>query len=427
MLSRLNRHVSNSTQGGVRGREIYSNFPPTRGGEKLKDREFKDKYRSQVKEHYNLFIIVIVLVILGILMQYSASKSSITVLKKSLSFGIISLMLFAVIQQINIKNITILLGKYFYFMSFIPIFLLLTPLAVESHGAKRWVQVFGIQFQVAELVKLSVILFEAYIINQLSRYKLNKRGEYIKILLLWTVGIIPALLLFILSKDLSSSFVILIITFIITFVATNKTWLHLVTAGSAITIVSLYIRNITLNLPSQKELNHLPFRIGRIAAWINPEKYESDQGYQVLQSLYAVGSGGFFGKGLGKSIIKTRMPEAHTDMIFSIICEELGAFGGILIIVAIAYIVYLIVLISVNAETLLESIISLGVAVHITFQSIVNIGVCLNLIPNTGIGLVFISYGGTALITQMMEIGIVVSISKRHYICKVKRQINEKE
>lgn len=389
----------------------------------MKNKEFWEKYRLQIKDHYMLFFMVIILVIFGIIMQYSASNASVTILKKSLSFCIISLILFAVIQQINIKNITLFLGKYLYWMSYIPIFLLLTPLAIESHGAKRWIQVFGIQFQVAEIVKLSVILYEAYLINQLSKYKLNKRGEYIRILMLWTAGVMPALLLFILSKDLSSAAVILVITFTTTFIATNKIWPHLVVAGTAITFASLYIRNIALNLPAQEELNSLPFRVGRIAAWIDPERYGIDQGYQVLQSLYAVGSGGFFGKGLGNSMIKTRIPEAHTDMIYSIICEELGAYGGILIIIAIAYIVYLIVRICANAESLLESIIALGVAVHIAFQSIVNIGVCLKVIPNTGIGLVFISYGGTALISQMVEIGLVVSISKRHCISNVNREI----
>lgn len=308
-------------------------------------------------------------------------------------------------------------------MSYITIFLLLTPLAIESHGAKRWIQVFGIQFQVAEIVKLSVILYEAYLINQLSKYKLNKRGEYIRILMLWTAGVIPALLLFKLSKDLSSAAVILVITFTTTFLATNKIWPHFVVAGTAITFASLYIRNIALNLPTQEELNSLPFRVGRIAAWIDPERYGINQGYQVLQSLYAVGSGGFFGKGLGNSMIKMRMPEAHTDMIYSIICEELGAYGGILIIIAIAYIVYLIARICANAESLLESIIALGVAVHIAFQSMFNICVCLNVIANTGLGLPFISYGGTALISQMVEIGMVVAISKRHCISNVNREI----
>lgn len=393
----------------------------------MKKKELRDRYSLQIKIHYNLFIAVFICMLFGALMQYSASNASIAILKKSFSFILISLIAFALIQNLNIRNFTLLFGKYLYFASFLLMFLLLTPAAIESHGAKRWIQVFGIQFQVAEILKISVILYEAYVINYFSNLKLNNKGKYIEILLLWAAGVIPTMLLFILSKDLSSSAVILVITFAVSFVASEKIWPFLAVAGSVIGFVYYYVMKIAIDLPTQAELDLLPFRIGRIAAWIEPERYKSNQGYQVLQSLYATGSGGFFGKGLGRSVIKTRMPEAHTDMIFSIICEELGIVAGAMIIAILAYIVYLIIRVSINAESILESVVALGIAVHIGFQSIVNVGVCLNLIPNTGIGLIFISYGGTALITQMAEIGMVTAISKRHCIASAKRQLKKGE
>lgn len=392
----------------------------------MKKKRFKDEYSYQNRIHYNLFVAVVICVIFGALMQYSASNASTVILKKSIIYIVISLFVFAVIQKINIKNFTLLFGKFFYGISYVLLVLLLTPLAIESHGAKRWIQILGIQFQVAEILKLSVILYEAFLINIFSEIKLSNKGKYIEILLLWAVGVIPTMLLFVLSKDLSSSVVILVITFAVSFVATQKIWPHLAAAGTIIGLAYFYVMRIATNLPTQTELDSLPFRIGRIAAWIDPERYESYQGYQVLQSLYAIGSGGIFGKGLGRSIIKTRMPEAHTDMIYSIICEELGLVAGVLILAMLGYIVYLIIRIAINAETLVESVIALGVAIHIGFQSIVNVGVCLNVIPNTGIGLIFISYGGTALVTQMIEIGMVTAISKRHCIASAKRELKSK-
>ena len=197
---------------------------------------------------------------------------------------------------------------------------LLIPLGVESHGATRWIKIFGIQFQVAEILKISVILYEAYLVDFFSKIRLNKKGKYFEILLLWAVGVIPTMILFILSKDLSSSAVILVITFAVSFVASEKIWPFIVAVGSVIGFVYYYVMRIATNLPSQEELDSLPFRIGRIAAWIDPERYRSKNGYQVLNSLYSIGSGGVFGKGLGRSFIKNIMPEAHTDMTYSIIC-----------------------------------------------------------------------------------------------------------
>ena len=393
----------------------------------MKKEKFQNIYRLQEKTYYTLLLTVFVSVIFGILMQYSASNASMSILKKSVIFMCISLMAFFLVQNVNIKNITMIFGGYLYLFSFILIFLLLTPLAVESHGAKRWIQLFGIQFQVAEVVKISVILFEAQLVDKISKFKLSNRGKYIEILLLWIIGVVPTLLLLIISKDLSSSAVILIITFAISFVTSKKIWPHLLVAGGTGTIIIFYVRKIAQNLPTQSELDELPFRVGRVAAWIDPERYAANQGYQILQSLYAIGSGGMFGKGIGKSMIKVRMPEAQNDMIFSIICEELGALGGIFILLMLGYIIYLIVRIAAKAETLLESTIALGIATHFAFQSIVNVGVCLNVIPNTGIGLPFISYGGTAIITQMVEIGMVTSISKRHCIAMTNREIKPKQ
>jgi cell division protein FtsW len=136
-------------------------------------------------------------------------------------------------------------------------------------------------------------------------------------------------------------------------------------------------------------------------------------GYQVLQGLYAIGSGGFFGKGLGNSTQKlATIPEAQNDMIFAIICEELGLFGAVLVLILFAYLLYRIIVIAMNAPDLYGTLIAAGVFTHVSLQVILNICVVLNLIPTTGVTLPFISYGGTSVLFLMMEIGLVLNISR---------------
>ena len=142
--------------------------------------------------------------------------------------------------------------------------------------------------------------------------------------------------------------------------------------------------------------------------------YPMDGGYQVLQGLYAIGSGGLFGKGLGESIQKMGfVPEAQNDMIFSIICEELGLFGAVSVILIFLFMIYRFMLIANNAPDLLGALIVVGVMAHIAIQVVLNIAVVTNTIPNTGITLPFISYGGTSVLFLMMEMGMVLGVSNQ--------------
>ena len=154
------------------------------------------------------------------------------------------------------------------------------------------------------------------------------------------------------------------------------------------------------------------YRLERIAIWRNPESYE--KGFQTIQGLYAIGSGGLFGKGLGESIQKMGfVPEAQTDMIFSIICEELGLFGAVSVILIFLFMIYRFMLIANNAPDLLGALIVVGVMAHIAIQVVLNIAVVTNTIPNTGITLPFISYGGTSVLFLMMEMGMVLGVSNQ--------------
>ena len=156
------------------------------------------------------------------------------------------------------------------------------------------------------------------------------------------------------------------------------------------------------------------YQLSRINVWLNPEAYAQEGGFQVLQGLYAIGSGGLMGKGLGESIQKMGfVPEAQNDMIFSIICEELGLFGAVSVILIFLFMIYRFMLIASNAPDLFGALIVVGVMGHIAIQVILNIAVVTNTIPNTGITLPFISYGGTSVLFLMMEMGMVLSVSNQ--------------
>ena len=155
------------------------------------------------------------------------------------------------------------------------------------------------------------------------------------------------------------------------------------------------------------------FRASRILVWLDPEKYASEGGFQVLQGLYAIGSGGLFGKGLGQSVQKLGfVPEAQNDMIFTIICEELGLFGGIAVLLLFAFLIWRFMVVANNADDLFGSLIVVGVMAHIAVQVILNVAVVTKTVPNTGITLPFISYGGTSVLFLLSEIGLVLSVAR---------------
>ena len=154
------------------------------------------------------------------------------------------------------------------------------------------------------------------------------------------------------------------------------------------------------------------YRGERIDAWLDPENH--DKGYQTMQSLYAIGSGGIFGKGLGQSMQKLGfIPESHNDMIFSVVCEELGFFGAICVIIMFMFLIWRCVIIADNARDLYGSLIVIGIMTHIAVQVIINLAVVTNTMPNTGVPLPFISYGGSSMVFILIEMGVVLSVSRQ--------------
>ena len=176
-----------------------------------------------------------------------------------------------------------------------------------------------------------------------------------------------------------------------------------------IVILHLTLGKSTIDISQMKD-----FRLRRVMVWLQPERYAQSGGYQIMQAMYAIGSGGFFGKGLGNSVQKLgAVPEAQNDMIFSIICEELGVFGCIIILLLFAYLLYRLIFIAHNAPDLYGSLMVCGIFFHIALQVILNICVVINLIPTTGITLPFFSYGGTSIVFLMAEMGIALSVSRQ--------------
>lgn len=261
----------------------------------------------------------------------------------------------------------------------------------EYNGSKRWLSLGPFSFQPSEYVKVALIIFLAWLVTKNVK-QIGKLSTLFKIMLwaLPVVGLVGA-------SNLSTAIIILGIAVILIFSASPKygqfIWMAVTGAG----FMALF-----LGVES--------YRLERIAIWQNPEKYE--KGYQTLQGLYAIGSGGLFGKGLGSSIQKLGfVPEAQNDMIFSIICEEIGLIGAILVIFLFFLLIWRFFVIATHAKDLFGALIAAGAMGHMMIQVILNIAVVTNTIPNTGITLPFISYGGTSVVFLLVEMGLVFSVA----------------
>ena len=285
-------------------------------------------------------------------------------------------------------------------------FLVKTSLAYSANGATRWIKIFGISVQPAEVSKLFMIIFLAGFISQLGKQVSTRRGFLITL----GMAIVPAFLVYSLTRNLSSALIIICIAMAMLFVSCPDYKRFILIGLSAAGIAALAVFYAVSYSSSSDALN---FRFKRILAWLHPEQYSSGRSLQTVQSLYAIGSGGLFGKGLGESMQKLGfIPEAQNDMIFSIICEELGLFGAIAIMIMFMLLVWRLKLVADSAEDMFGALLVIGVLAHVSIQVILNIAVVTNTIPNTGITLPFISYGGSAVVIQLVEIGIALNVSR---------------
>ena len=381
---------------------------------------------------------VILLNVFGLIMIYSASAyscstlakynyDSLYLLKKQGIFVLAGIVVMLLLQYFN-YNYLQKLAPIIFLVSVGSLFLLRTGLAVRSHGAARWIRLGPVQLQVAELVKIAMVIMIAAFVakhaNQVQRFK--NMAVYLWIFF----TIIPAGMVMFISNNLSSALIILGIGFMLSFVFTNQEKLHGIIAGIGLIGIFVGRKLLAKNLPTQKQLNasSSSFRMGRFYAWIDPERYAGDQGFQPLQGKYAVASGGLFGKGLGNSVQKLdKIPEAQNDMIFSIVCEELGLVGAVVLLAMFLFLIYHLIRIAVNSENLFGKVLVMGIAFHISLQVLINVGVVLTIIPNTGASLPFISYGGSAVLFTLAEMGIVLSVNRYHMRRSLQRKSAELE
>lgn len=346
-----------------------------------------------------LLALVLILTIVGLVILYSTSAyngevkfgDSFYYLKKQTFAVVLGLLFMYVISKIDyhIWRKVAVLGYVISVLLSVAVLLF----GKEYNGSKRWLSLGPFSFQPSEFSKVALVIFLAWIVTEYAE-QIGNLSVLIKIMamILPIVGLVG-------MANLSTAIIILGIGIILIFVASPKYAQFIGMGGACIGFLGIF-----LALES--------YRLERLAIWRNPELYE--KGYQTLQGLYAIGSGGMFGNGIGNSIQKRGfVPEAQNDMIFSIVCEEFGIMGASVLMILFVLLLWRFFVTAMRCRDLFGALIANGVMAHILIQVILNIAVVTNTIPNTGITLPFVSYGGTSAMFLLAEMGLVLSVSSR--------------
>jgi cell division protein FtsW len=352
---------------------------------------------------YSLFFLVIFLLGFGLVMLYSVSAynandkygDALHYLRRqglAVALGLMAMMLISKIDY----HIWFHFGNLAYLVAFGLCAVVLIPgIGNEAKGSSRWLPLGPLSFQPSELAKLAMILFLSGLVCRIPK-QIGKFSNLIKVMIM----IVPIFVI-VAYENLSTGIIILGIAVVITFVASPKFGQFI-----AMVVVGVVGGGVLFIMAAG-------YRMKRIKAWLHPENYTDNTAFQTIQGLYAIGSGGLFGKGLGQSMQKLGfVPEAQNDMIFSIICEELGLFGAVCVILLFLLTIWRLMVIANNAADLYGALIVSGIMAHIAIQVILNIAVVTNTIPNTGITLPFISYGGTSTSFLLAEMGLALSVSR---------------
>ena len=346
---------------------------------------------------YTLLVIVFLLVAVGLVILYSTSAyngdvkfhDSFYYLKKQVFATILGL-----VMMFWVAGIDYHVWQQFAavcYLAAVGLSIAVMLFGKEYNGSKRWLSLGPFSFQPSEFAKVALIIFLSWIVTKHAK-TIAKTGTMFRIVL-WMLPIVGLVG----TSNLSTAIIILGIGVVLVFVASPR-YAQFVGMG----VLGCAFMGIFLALES--------YRLERLAIWRNPENYE--KGYQTLQGLYAIGSGGLFGTGLGNSVQKLGfVPEAQNDMIFSIICEELGLVGAAFIVFLFLILFWRFFLIATHSRDLFGALIASGAMAHMMIQVILNIAVVTNTIPNTGITLPFISYGGTSVVFLLIEMGLVLSVS----------------
>ena len=353
---------------------------------------------------YSLLFLIIFLLCFGLVMLYSTSSyygftrfnDSAYYVKKQIFatvLGVIGMFILSMIPyQFWMKFATLA-----YIVAF-GLCVAVIFIGREAKGQSRWLQIGPLSFQPSEFAKLATILFIATVIYKTSS-KLSSLQNLVKIGALAIPIVLP-----ILYNNLSTAIIVAGIVVCMLFVASPKYkyFVALAAVGAA---------GVAMVIAIAMSGGEGGYRLERVQIWLDPSSHE--KGYQTLQGLYAIGSGGLFGKGLGESMQKLGfIPEAQNDMIFSVICEELGLFGAVCVIIVFILMLWRLMVIANNADDMFGALLVVGIMSHLSIQVVLNIAVVTNTIPNTGISLPFISYGGTSILFLLAEMGLALSVAR---------------
>lgn len=394
---------------------------PIRSGKRSGDhfitsflRWYQKKKAKEQYFDYNLLMIVIFLTCFGLVMLYSTSSYTAQDKFGSSTYyfsrqAIISVVCFAammIVSEIDYHLYAPFVWHIYGLAMFMMALVRWSPLGVESYGSRRWLQLpAGLTMQPSELAKVAIILLMPYLLCKAGKYAYSLEGMIRTMI----PGLVAAGAVYYLTDNLSTAIIVAGITAGLIFVVHPKKKPFLIAVCIAALLMFLGVQFILANADSLAESG---FRMQRVLSWLKPEEYAADGSYQVTQALYAIGSGGVFGKGLGNSTQKMVIPEVQNDMILSIVCEELGIFGALVVLFLFAFLLYRLLFIAQNAPDMYGSLVASGIFMHIALQVIFNVMVVTKVMPTTGITLPFVSYGGTSILFLMAEMGIVLNISR---------------
>ncbi|MDO8461579.1 MAG: putative lipid II flippase FtsW [Deltaproteobacteria bacterium] len=354
---------------------------------------------------YTLFIAVVLLVGFGLTMVYSSSAilakekyhQSAYFLKKEILYAVIGFIALFVTRKIPYQWYQKIVYPLFILSLLLLVAVFVPHLGQKVGGAHRWINLAVFSFQPSELSKLVLVIYLAY--------ALAKKKEKIRSFL---IGFVPPMILsglfisvVLLQKDLGNAFLMTATVFILFFIAGAR-------LSYLTTEVLLAIPAFTLMIAS------VPYRRQRLLAFMNPWAHKNEAGFQLIQSLVAVQRGGFWGQGLGAGKQKLfYLPEAHTDFIFSVVAEELGFLGVVIMLVLFGIFIYRTFVIAWKGPDLFATYLASGIGILFGLQGLFNIGVVMGLVPTKGLTLPFVSYGGTSLVMSLMAVGILLNISSQ--------------
>ncbi len=350
------------------------------------------------------FLLTLALLGMGLIMLFSSSYAyalyyygdSYIFIKSQVLFSLMGVAMMIFISYFDYHLLHHLAVVVYVIVIALLIFALFSPTIKGTH---RWVVLFGIQFQPSEIAKFGVVLILSHVIA----HKGKQMDKFVNGFLLCFAFLGPVVVLVFLEKHLSGTILITILGAVIMFIGGVKLRWFVLFGSAGAALAAAYIA-LT---------NKMGYAIERIQIWLDPTIDPTDTGHQILQSLYAIGSGGLLGQGLGNSRQKyLYVPEPQNDFIFSIICEELGFVGATFIIILFALFVWRGFVIAMRARDRFGSLLAMGLTTQIGVQAILNIAVVTGTIPNTGISLPFFSYGGSSLVMLLCQMGVVLSVSR---------------